>query len=290
MNHIYNIGGINIDIWSDSYYLKNRMEPFRIYNSDNVDFYVKMEESNLLLIEGETIMQDDGVGWMRKDDSYVSYSRIQNSGDILSVLKVDKNWKNATVLYTKETGYSLKGVDYGDFNGFHMVGVMFRYGIIQHGGIVVHASSIEINGEGIIFTAPAGTGKSTHVKLWEKYLGDRINIINDDTPVLKPKGTKTYLYGTPWSGSSDKFMNKHVPLKAIVIIERASQNSIYQISRNEATIRLMPRFFFPYFEQSFMGKAVNIFEKVLSQTSVYLLKCKPEKEAMELVYDILEGR
>jgi len=291
MNYKYKIGEINICIESDCDYLINRMKLFQINDNDNTDIYIKVKQNDSLSAEGEVIIRDDGIGWMINGNKYVSVTKIVHSDEILAVLEVDKDWMNASVEYTKKTGLLLtNGVDYGDFSAFHMAGVSFRYAIINHQGIVIHASSIEINGKGIAFTAPAGTGKSTHVRLWETHFGDRINVLNDDTPVLKLKESGTYLFGTPWSGSSDKFMNKSVPLSAIVIIERAEKNSIRHMTEKEAAVRLMPRFFFPYLDKALMDKALKIFEKIISQTPVYLLKCTPEKEAMELVYKTLENK
>ena len=290
MNCNYRIGEINIYIESDCDYQINRMKPFQINGIEDIDLYIKMKQNDLLSVEGEIIMQDDGAGWMVKENKYISFSKIIHSKEILSVLEVEKDWMHASIEYTKKIGLSLpNGVDYGDFNAFHMAGVLFRYTVINHQGIVIHASSIEFNGKGIAFTAPAGTGKSTHVELWEKYFGDRINILNDDTPVLKLKENGVYLFGTPWSGSSDKFMNKSVPLSAIVIIERAENNSIRRMAKNEATVRLMPRFFFPYFDKGLMEKAVKIYEKIISQTPVYLLKCTPDKQAVEVLNNKLKS-
>jgi len=285
MYYKYKIGEVNICIESDCDYLINRMRLFKINDIDNIDLHIKMMQNDSLSAEGEVIMQDNGIGWMINGNKYVSFSKIINSEEILAVLEVEKDWMNASVEYTKKTGLLLaNGVDYGDFSAFHMAGVSFRYSIINHQGIVIHASSINFNGKGIAFTAPAGTGKSTHVRLWETYFGDRINVLNDDTPVLKIKENGTFLFGTPWSGSSDKFMNKSVPLSAIVVLERAEKNSIRRMTESEAAVRLMPRFFFPYFDKILMDKAIKIFERIISQVPIYLLKCTPEKEAMDVAF------
>jgi len=290
LNYKYQIAELNMNITSDCDYLIKRMESFQVDSFDKSDLNVKMKHSDSLHADGEIIIQDNGVGWMNKENTYVSCARIHNQDDILTVLEVEKNWLNANIEYSKKSGFSItnNNIDYGDFNAFHMVGVLFRYSILNHQGIVVHASSIDFNGKGIIFTAPAGTGKSTHVKLWEKYLGSQIKVINDDTPVLKQKKEGNFIYGTPWSGSSDKFLNTCVPLSAIVIIERAEKNSITQLSVTNAATKLMPRFFLPYFDKDLMNKAVTIYEKIISQTPVYLLKCTPEKEAMEIVYQCIQ--
>ena len=43
-----------------------------------------------------------------------------------------------------------------------------------------HCAALEFDGKAYLFSAPSGTGKSTHLGLWRKNLKDRISIINGD--------------------------------------------------------------------------------------------------------------
>ena len=52
--------------------------------------------------------------------------------------------------------------------------------LIDHKVVYLHGSLISINGNGYLFMAPSGTGKSTHVRLWKERYGDRVTVINDD--------------------------------------------------------------------------------------------------------------
>ncbi|MBQ4214191.1 MAG: hypothetical protein II673_03355, partial [Ruminococcus sp.] len=49
-----------------------------------------------------------------------------------------------------------------------------------YNGCFFHSSSLELDGEGYLFTALSGTGKSTHTANWRRYFGDRVTMINDD--------------------------------------------------------------------------------------------------------------
>lgn len=64
-------------------------------------------------------------------------------------------------------------------------GGQFNRKILDYGGIMIHASAVAVDGKAYLFSAPCGTGKSTHTKQWQKYFGaERAVIINDDKPVL----------------------------------------------------------------------------------------------------------
>ena len=288
----YRISNILMNVTSDCEYQIERMKLFEEAASDNFnnnDLTINIKQKNELQIKGNPIITDERTEWNLNptDNSYYTYIFSKLVQKNVATLDIDTDWKKAEINYIDNTGKMINSVDVGKFYTFHMVGVFFRYSILNYLGIVVHASSIKFNEQGIVFTAPAGTGKSTHTRLWEKYLSDQVCVLNDDTPVIRIINGKPFLFGTPWSGSTDKCMNKSVPLSAIVIIERDDKNSIRELSLMETNSRLMPRFFFPYFDKALMDKAVMIYEKIISQVPVYLLKCTPEKEAMDVAYKFI---
>ena len=48
----------------------------------------------------------------------------------------------------------------------------------------------------------SGTGKSTHSRLWLKYIPDT-KLLNDDNPAVRIMDNNTIMiYGTPWSGKT----------------------------------------------------------------------------------------
>ena len=50
--------------------------------------------------------------------------------------------------------------------------------------ILFHGSAIAVDGQGYLFTAKSGTGKSTHTRLWRELLGEKAVMVNDDKPLL----------------------------------------------------------------------------------------------------------
>ena len=55
----------------------------------------------------------------------------------------------------------------------------------DYDGCFFHSSCLEMDGEGYLFTALSGTGKSTHTRNWRRYFGDRVLMINDDKPLIR---------------------------------------------------------------------------------------------------------
>lgn len=284
----YKIGGIVLGIETDCEYLLNRMVSFSV-PCEAPDLKIKMHTTQRAITDpdGDVLINDGYVLWMRKSDGskgFITYVRSKLTGDILALLEIDSQWKNASIVFDTRTDAKINNIDAGTYIAFHVVGVVYRFFCLMHDGLVIHSSSIDFKGKGLVFTAPAGTGKSTHVKLWETHMGEAVSVINDDTPIIRLFDGIPYLCGTPWSGSSDKFLNRCVPLTAIIVLQRGIKNEIQRLSKSETTPYLMPRCLMPYFDSTLMNSAIETYEKIITTTPVYLLKCKPDKEAMELVY------
>lgn len=83
-------------------------------------------------------------------------------------------------------------------------GSEFYRKLINLGGFMLHASAIVVDNKAYLFSAPSGTGKSTHTKLWQECFGDKAIIINDDKPAIRIEEGKCFAYGTPFSGKTDE--------------------------------------------------------------------------------------
>ncbi|HEX3027727.1 MAG TPA: hypothetical protein VHT34_00120 [Clostridia bacterium] len=110
-------------------------------------------------------------------------------------------------------------------------------------------------------------------------------MVNDDTPAIRFINGVPMLSGTPWSGSSEKFANIQIPVKAIVILEQYPENVIRKLKPVEALPMLMPRCLLPYFDEKTMAIACQLIEKLLAKVDLYHLRCLPDKDAVELVYE-----
>ena len=152
--------------------------------------------------------------------------------------------------------------------------------------VLFHCSALEIDGRAILFTAPSGTGKSTHARLWRERFNDRVTMINDDKPLLHISWDVT-VYGTPYGGKHCLQTNKSADVAAIVILHQAKDNSIARITAGEAFPTLL--------NQTYRSKSVEAMTMTLplvdklAHLPVYSLGCNISHEAAELVYNTVFG-
>ena len=103
--------------------------------------------------------------------------------------------------------------------------------------VLFHGSGLALKGEGFLFTAACGTGKSTHARFWRETLG--AVAVNDDKPFLAVSPDGVTMFGAPWSGKHGLDANLAVPLKGLCILHRGSENRIRRISPAEALAELL---------------------------------------------------
>lgn len=102
---------------------------------------------------------------------------------------------------------------------------------------LMHGTVVAVNGLAYMFTAPSGTGKSTHVYKWLKHVPGAY-VVNGDKPFVIA-GEVPMVCGTPWAGKEGWQTNISVPLKAIVLMNRSYNNQIREIPFREAFARLL---------------------------------------------------
>lgn len=281
----YEIAGLKIDV-ENCYgsFIENRMKIFEKKYDQNADMSITMIESNFINFpSGEMrIEEPDNLNWVEKPGKagFYGYKTRKKTDEILDMLETDKYWQKVKVLLLDADYYNSYKYNPIEVVAFHLIGTAFRNRILYNDGLVLHASSIIHEGRGLVFTAPSGTGKSTHAALWEMYRNARV--LNDDTPAIRLAEGKPFVFGSPWSGSSDKFLNENAIVNAIFVLEQSPINSVRLLNRREVVAGLMPRIFMPYFSDELAEIAVSNFERIIRDIPVYLLKCRPDEEAVEL--------
>lgn len=159
----------------------------------------------------------------------------------------------------------------------------------EHGAILVHSAVIEVDGGAYAFLAKSGTGKSTHIALWRRALGDRVQIINGDKPIYRLIDGTFYAYGTPWCGKEGWNRNVRAPIKALCYIERAEKNSTTKISPSDSALRFMGQLFLPSTADG-VSSALALADKLLTSVDSYIIRCNISDEAALLAYNtIVEG-
>lgn len=158
--------------------------------------------------------------------------------------------------------------------------------LAEYNIILFHSCAIAVDGRAYLFTAPSGTGKSTHASLWKKLLGERAHIINGDKPLIKISSERITVYGTPWNGKEGWGENTHADIAGICFLSRGADNKIYRISGGEA----MPLLYRQTFKTSTadeLSRVMSSIVEISQRIPLYRLECNISQEAAELSYNTM---
>ena len=151
-------------------------------------------------------------------------------------------------------------------------------------GFVLHSACIDAQGEGVAFLAPSGTGKTTHLMSWIKYLKDKATIVNGDKPIVRFMGNTPIAYGTPWMGKEKLGQNTKTALKHLCFIERALENKALEISKEEAVEKILNQIYMPKNNPEATFKTIELADKLLSSCKLWTIYCNLDENAGEIVY------
>lgn len=160
--------------------------------------------------------------------------------------------------------------------------------LLSRNTLMLHGSTIAVDGGAYLFTAPCGTGKSTHTRLWRGLFGERAVMVNDDKPFLQLTENGVLAYGSPWSGKHGLATNICVPLKGICSLHRGGENVIHRVGAEAVTALLRHQAHQP--ESAVLReKTCDLVEALARMVPLWELHCNREPEAAEVAYRAMSG-
>lgn len=280
----YIIAELNIKMAIFGKILKDQSRAYQsLISPEKYKFEFRSDQDNIR-IEGNIIQRTKEKIISETIDKWIFYRKED------SILKTEKiyykNNNNAEFYYQEP----LKKYPLLKFDDYEYIntGFAFSRALLDYNGFCLHSSAVALDNKAVLFSAPCGTGKSTHTGLWRKYFGeDKAIIINDDKPAIRLMGDTFYVYGTPWSGKSDLNTNVKVPLQTIVFLEQASENCIERMSNKDAVRWLYYQSLRPTGPRSEekTSNLLNLLDKIVCQIPIYKMGCTISEEAVELSYN-----
>lgn len=163
---------------------------------------------------------------------------------------------------------------------------IIRYRLIVMDSLAMHGAVVKYGNDAIMFCGFSGAGKSTQATLWIEHLG--ATPINLDKPFLfKDKGY--CVHGTPWSGKEHCYVNRQVPLRAIVFVEKGTTDKVELLDRGDAFLRLYQNNLVYPLNDTIYNMYTEITQDVVEEVPVYNLVCTKSEKAVICLYEALYG-
>lgn len=150
----------------------------------------------------------------------------------------------------------------------------------MNNALILHASFIDIGNEAVLFTGDSGIGKSTQAHLWEKHRS--AEIINEDKALIFIKDGRAFASGLPFSGSSKICKNKCLPLKTVISLSQAPENSVCVLSGTARFLKIFKNIYQIPYDSLILGKQLDTAKEISEKINVLSLACTPDKTAVEI--------
>ncbi len=157
--------------------------------------------------------------------------------------------------------------------------------LLSHNGFLLHAAFVRWQEKGILFSGPSGVGKSTQADLWKTHLSG--DILNGDRAALRRMEDGWRGWGLPYAGTSGIYRNESAPVTAIVMLEQAPVNRVRRLSPGEAFRSLYPQVTIHRWDSDFTKQVSDLMLELIEAIPVYLLSCRPDTQAAELLHETL---
>lgn len=289
MTCYYEIGGHSIAV--------------RFVNEENNDdlipsfapFRLQDEPAELLF----TMLVDDNLDWPQQSDEIGQFDcggcnhgvyRTDNGGYLYSIHDIhdvlcSRMQTNADFSECSVSLYGKTWVqrNYGLNNALMMA---YAFASACSATMLMHASVIRQGGKGYLMTAPSGTGKSTHTRLWYDNIPG-CDLMNDDNPVVRIVDGQAVVYGSPWSGKTRCYRNIQAPVGGIVRIQQRPENTIRRLSPVEAFCNLLPAMSNMKWDKRVYNGICDGISQLIQLVGVHELGCLPNAEAAILCHDTI---
>lgn len=166
--------------------------------------------------------------------------------------------------------------------------IAFEEWLMHFGRLVLHASFVASPFGGLLFSGPSGVGKSTQASLWETYEG--CQVINGDKPILLKEGDTWCANGSPYAGSSRRYVPRTENIAGIFLLEQGASCRIRRLGSAEAFRGLFAGTTMNLWNDQYMASACDLLMDLATRVPVYRLTCTPDRNAVEIVKEALVTR
>lgn len=239
----------------------------------------------------EAIATGESIGEFDCGESIYAVCHLPNGG--YKILISNHKHTPGCALFANADFSQCKATLYGDatnraFGLNNALMVAFAFAGAWHSICLMHASVVLKDGKGYLFLGKSGTGKSTHSSLWLRHIPGT-SLLNDDNPAVRMIDGKAYVYGTPWSGKTPCYRNLGVQAGGFLRLEQAPENAICRQAGARGFAAILSSCSTMIWDKASYNRICHTMARMAESVPVYLLRCRPDREAAELSYRTMAG-
>lgn len=156
-------------------------------------------------------------------------------------------------------------------------GLILYYLTVTNKDIMIHASGINNDGKGYLFSGISGQGKSTIARIWNEA---GATVIHDDRLIIKRVGEKYKMYNTPVYDNDEP---REAPIDRIYFIGHGSENRSEPVEGASAVSLVMANCIQQNWSPLVIERLLGSISDLCSQVPVYKLDFLPDKSVTDYI-------
>ena len=274
------IANIKLGFYGDGDCLTDNFDAFVIKSDGADDLRIEIVHDTPESLSGKEIIKDAAVETTECSDRFIL--RFPESDKIIECHLSKKG--NLARFYT------YKDLDEAEKELlFHAIRTVFLYKALLKGIVAIHSASILYKNCAWLFSASAGTGKSTHANLWKELFD--VKAVNGDLNLLGCKDGKPVVYGLPWCGTSNTFDVNTYKLGGVILLKRNKDNFTDDLTEDEKELLVQQRIISPSWDIKLLNKQFEIVEGIINNGAVVArLNCTADYEAAIVMKEYIDKK
>jgi hypothetical protein len=248
----------------------------------------KGEDIRLEVVRGEPpapgpLLFDSGGAWrVHGHGRLVHYSFPAAMGGVARAVAIDRRRRRGR-LYLPPSPEDARR---GSAVAYPLDELLFQHHLALAGALVVHACAVSVRGGAFLFCGRSGAGKTTMAQLWRRHRPGAV-VLSDDRAVVRWRGGRPWVYGTPWHGSGRYASPEGAPLRAIFFLRQSRRTRVRALPAGRAGAGLFTRCFPPLWEAEGVGTVLQTCARLLSSIPCYDLGFRADSSAVRAVCQTL---
>lgn len=255
-----------------------KLDSFRI--AEGVPDVVVCHGNQPVQPEGMPVWENSGARVCRQvyalSDGRLLWQQTEcASGELQLQYAVSSDWREITLTCDSSPTAGM--------GAFEALTFLIFYAFLHRQVLTFHGALVEADGKGFLLCAASGVGKTTHARLWRDHRNALI--LNGDRSACYWEQGQWFGFGTPWCGTSGEYLNRRVPLGAVVILQRGEENRVSP----DSGIALLSHAVHPEWDRAAVEMMLGQLDQFLKEIPVLRLECTPEASAVEVLRRALEN-
>ncbi len=222
----------------------------------------------------------------RKDDSWVYRTHFPGDPCKAYSIAIFNNDHTRGDIYQQDS----QGFEKGNLRSltlFPTDQILFVPVLADREGCYLHSSAVNMDGHGLVFVGHSEAGKSTLVTK----LRGHAEILCDDRNIIRRRAGGDYIVHGTWShGDVPDVSSRPAPLKAVLFLEKAEENSITPLTdRAEIRKRLLACLIKALITKEWWEKELDLITRMSKELDFFILRSDKSREIVSILKNFLSG-